>query len=88
MDTAKQYPTAAGGRSISAFAEAYDVSVPTVNRMIRRGQLTAHKIGSRTIITHADEAAFLASLPRASSTTMEATCQLATELEGEMNDPS
>jgi excisionase family DNA binding protein len=51
-------------RSIKEFGNAHGFSKPTVYRMIARGELVARKAGRRTIITGADEAAWLEALPR------------------------
>lgn len=51
-------------RSIRDFARAHGLSVPTVYRLIERGELVARKVGRRSLITDDDEARWLASLPR------------------------
>jgi len=51
-------------RGIRDFACAHGLSVPTVYRMIQRGELVALKAGRRSIITSQHEASWLASLPR------------------------
>ena len=50
-------------RGIRDFACAHGLSVPTVYRMIERGELVALKAGRRSIITSHDESLWLASLP-------------------------
>lgn len=60
-------PTAAPmphSRGIRDFACAHGLSVPTVYRMIERGELVALKAGRRSIITNQHEADWLKSLPR------------------------
>ena len=52
------------GRSLRAFAKAYDLSISTVYREIRRGRLEVHKVGKKGIITSSSEARWLESLPR------------------------
>lgn len=53
--------------SVKSFAEITDVSESTVKREIDDKVLKAKKRGRRTIITHEDGMAFLASLPSAGS---------------------
>ena len=52
----------AGSRTIRGFADAHKLSTITVYRLIRRGELVAHKVGRRTIVTAKAEAAWLAAL--------------------------
>lgn len=52
----------AGSRTIRGFADAHKLSTITVYRLIRRGELVAHKVGRRTIVTATAEAAWLAAL--------------------------
>ena len=55
-------------RGVPDFARAHGLSVPTVYRLIERGELIARKVGRRTLITADDEARWLASLPRLGGT--------------------
>ena len=50
--------------SIESFAHAHDIGRTTTLELIKSGQLTARKVGTRTIITAEDARIWRDSLPR------------------------
>lgn len=56
-------PVDRNGYGIAEVAERNNTSPSTIYREIKSGRLRARKLGSRTLITRDDEAAWLTGLP-------------------------
>ena len=61
-DTDQSQP-ASGAMNVDVFCKRHDVSRSFFYLLLRRGELKAVKAGSRTLITNAEAARWLSSLP-------------------------